>query len=257
MKTQNHLVHITVSTHEEDAELLLHILQNIKIIREIQPVRENRTDLKYHYDITQANFDIEDIEEIIQQFPIDKKWTWEDIENPCIFPPDLPFKIEIIDYQIFIMDPSTRHQKILTRVSAFMQIYALTHQLGDVYVAPVSLKISEGVVLKPDILYISVHKKKIVKERGLDGAPDLVVEVISKSNYKKLREQKKQLYADFGVQEYWEIYPKKKKISIETLAQTENEKWEYQTFSEATKSGNIKSRVLEGFELTLEQVFAE
>ncbi|NJL15547.1 MAG: Uma2 family endonuclease [Microscillaceae bacterium] len=74
---------------------------------------------------------------------------------------------------------------------------------------------------------------------------------------KKLREQKKQVYADFGVREYWEIQPSASRIRIETLVQTEEDGWAYALFSEAEGQGQVRSQVLEGFTLSLGQVFPE
>jgi Uma2 family endonuclease len=94
-----------------------------------------------------------------------------------------------------------------------------------------------------------------VSEKGIFTPPALVVEVISKSNYKKLREAKKQEYANFGVAEYWEIYPKKRKINVEILNENEDGTKNYTSFSSASKTGKIQSKVLEGFELAMEDVF--
>jgi Uma2 family endonuclease len=101
-------------------------------------------------------------------------------------------------------------------------------------------------------LFISVSKYNSIKEDCIETAPELVIEVLSRANYKKLREAKKQLYADFGVQEYWEINTTKRKIKIETLDDTTKE---YTTFSEARKKGTIKSKVLEGLEIDIENIF--
>jgi len=81
-----------------------------------------------------------------------------------------------------------------------------------------------------------------------------VVEVISPSNYKKLREEKKAKYAQFGTEEYWEVYPTKKLVRIETLTTTSNEK-KYQLYSEAKQMGKVQSSVLKGFELDVERGF--
>ncbi len=62
---------------------------------------------------------------------------------------------------------------------------------------------------------------------------------------------KHQLYENQGVTEYWQIYPKKKKITVEVL----NENQQYEVFSEASKKGTIRSQVLAGFEIDLATVF--
>ncbi len=84
-----------------------------------------------------------------------------------------------------------------------------------------------------------------ITEKGIYEAPDLMIEVISPANYKKLREEKKQKYADFGVREYWEIYPKKQKINVEVLTKIDDEnekikKANYQLFSTDYKNRKDK-----------------
>lgn len=202
------------------------------------------------------HYDYEDILAIVAQFPPDKKWTFSDLQNENIFP-ESNVKVEIIDNQIYIMkNPSTLHQRILTRTSRYIDTFVDENELGYVYVAPTSVKIDENNNLEPDIIYISVAKSEHVTMRAIEAPPELVVEVISPANYKKLREAKKAKYADFGVEEYWEIYPKKQLVRIETLQKNEDtEEQEYQVYSEAQTSGEVHSKVLAGFSLNIEKIF--
>jgi len=203
-----------------------------------------------------AHYTYEDIMAIIAQFPPDKKWTFSDLQNENIFP-ESNIRIEIIDNRIYVMkNPSTLHQRILTRTSRYIDTFVDENELGYVYVAPTSVKIDEDNNLEPDIIYISVAKSEHVTMRAIEAPPELVVEVISPANYKKLREEKKAKYAEFGVEEYWEIYPKKQLVRIETLQENEDtEEKEYQLYSEAKESGTVKSSVLVGFTLDIEKIF--
>jgi len=222
---------------------------------ETQELVEETSSKKY-YEV-KDHYTQEDILDIVAQFPEDKKWTFSDLENESIFPNDLMVKTHLIDNKLYIMpNPSPKHQKILNRTSTYMTLFVDENELGEMYVAPVSVKIDENTALEPDIIYISVAKLESVTMRAIEAAPELVVEVISPANYKKLREEKKAKYAEFGVEEYWEIYPKKKLVRIETLTENKdtNEK-EYELFSEATETGKVKSKVLEGFSLDIEKVF--
>lgn len=209
-----------------------------------------------YYDAQKLRYSEADIQEIVQQFPPDKNWTFQDLQNERIFPAEINVKIEIIENKIYIMpNPSTEHQQILSVINAYVQMYVLEHKLGKVYLAPTSIKFDENTVLEPDMIFVAVHRLEIVQKQSIDSAPDLVIEVISKANYKKLREAKKQIYAQQGVQEYWEIYPKKKKISISILTQYDDKPSDYQPYSEAIQNGLIKSSVLKGFELDVARVF--
>lgn len=210
----------------------------------------------------QLSYSVEDIKEIVNLFPTNKKWTAEDLDDETIFPLDLFVKIELFNYKLFIMSrPTPTHQEILGNVFMYLNLFVKQHKLGKTFVAPVGVHIKEGYSLEPDIVLVLNHNVEKITEKGIYEAPDLVIEVISPSNYKKLREAKKQEYADFGVREYWEIYPKKKKINVEILTQiedvenNESTKPNYQLFSTAAKTGKIKSKVLEGFELDIENIF--
>ncbi len=210
----------------------------------------------------QLSYSVEDIKEIVNLFPKNKKWTVEDLDDETIFPLDLFVKIELFNYKLFIMAlPTLSHQEILTNLVTYINMFVLQNKLGKTFVSPVAVHIEEGYSLQPDIVLVLNHNLDKTTEKGIYEAPDLVIEVISPANYKKLREAKKQQYADFGVKEYWEIYPKKRKINVEILTQIEdiendeNTKSNYQLFSTAAKTGKIKSKVLEGFELDIENVF--
>lgn len=208
-----------------------------------------------YYDVHKLAYSIEDIKAIIAQFPKNKKWTWADLQNPLYFPELVKFKVELLNYKIYIMRPTPTHQEILTNLAVYLGMYILPQNLGKLYVAPVGLHIDEGTVLEPDILFVAVQRNHIMTKDGTKEAPDFVVEVISKANYKKLREQKKDKYAQFGVQEYWEIHPKKQKITIETLTKNEADEPVYALFSEAKKVGKVQSKVLKDFELDIEKIF--
>ncbi|GAB4396781.1 MAG: hypothetical protein OHK0053_11690 [Microscillaceae bacterium] len=213
--------------------------------------------LALYYPIKTA-YNYEDILGVLAQFPEDKKWTFSELQDESIFP-ETQCKKQLIANQLYVMpNPSTLHQKIVVRASRYLDAFVDEHNLGDVYVAPVSVKIDEDNALEPDIIFISVSKREGVGLQAIHTPPDLVVEVISPANYKKLREEKKALYADFGVSEYWEIYPKAKRLKIEILSENEetHEK-EYRLFSEAQETGLVHSRVLEGFSLDVEKIFRQ
>ncbi|MDX2304020.1 MAG: Uma2 family endonuclease [Microscillaceae bacterium] len=204
------------------------------------------------------SYDLEDILAIVAQFPKGKKWTFVDLQDERIFPKETTIKIEIINHKIFIMPkPTLTHQEIAMNVATFINLYVIKNKLGKVYAPPISVKLEDAHVVEPDVLVILMPKLSdlVANDKAIEGAPDLVVEVISKANYKKLRNLKKQVYAEFGVQEYWEVFPKKKRISVECLQTNEEGNAEYVLFSEANQAGTIKSSVLEGFELNVADIF--
>ncbi|WP_338814475.1 Uma2 family endonuclease [Bernardetia sp. Wsw4-3y2] len=198
------------------------------------------------------NYTFEDIKKIAAQFPIDYKWTYQDLVN--YFPQDLSVKVEIINNQLFIMpSPEQDHQEIVGELFVAFKHYAKLHKLGKVIVSPFDVVFDEDNTVIPDVIFVSVQRMDILDGKKAQGAPDLAVEVWSKGNKKKEREAKRELYQKNKVTEFWQIYPKKKQVFVEVL----NEKGKYQVFSEAEKEGSIKSKVLTGFEIDITDIFED
>ena len=72
----------------------------------------------------------------------------------------------------------------------------------------------EDTVLQPDILFVGKERSGVILEEGIRGAPDLVVEVLSRATAKRDRTYKKTLYARYGVTEYWLVDPATKSIEL-------------------------------------------
>jgi Uma2 family endonuclease len=239
-KHQNYLLEIIDKIIQEELAEQKKFVESIK-----EPLYEEK-----------SSYNADDILAIVDQFPKDKLWTFEDLDNELIFPNDLMVKIEILDYKIYVMpNPTPLHQEIVTNISAHLSIFVRQNKLGTTYIAPVSVRINEKSNVEPDIVFVVKKDVEQITNKGIYTAPALVVEVISPANYKALREKKKLDYANLGVLEYWEVYPTKQQIKIDTLSEDENGKAIYTLFSSATKKGIVKSNVLEGFELDLENVF--
>lgn len=127
----------------------------------------------------------------------------------------------------------------------------ITNNLGVVFTAPLDVKFDDGNVLQPDVLYISAERKQeLVKDR-IEGAPDLVIEILSPSNaYYDLR-QKKDIYEKYGVKEYIIVDPIA--FSAESYV-LQNDA--YQLHRKAEKNAHLESFVLPGLSFELEKIFA-
>lgn len=69
-------------------------------------------------------------------------------------------------------------------------------------------------MLQPDLVFISNKKKEIITNRGIEGIPDLIVEVLSPSNSYIDRVTKKEIYATHGIPELWLVDPQSKGLEI-------------------------------------------
>ena len=136
--------------------------------------------------------------------PVDTRLTYEDY---CLLPNDRK-RYEIIDGELFVTpSPQTPHQRAVTRITRYLSPFVEDHDLGEVFVSPFDVVFSQFDVVEPDVLYISKARLSVLTKKNVQGAPDLVIEVVSRSTAKIDRTTKLKLYARFGVQEYWIIDP--------------------------------------------------
>jgi Uma2 family endonuclease len=73
---------------------------------------------------------------------------------------------------------------------------------GAAAITPLDVKLADHSVVQPDVIYVSASRLEIVGDR-IEGAPDLLVEVLSPGTSRRDRNEKLKLYAESGVREYW------------------------------------------------------
>ncbi len=136
--------------------------------------------------------------------PVDTRLTYDDF---CQLPDDGK-RYEIIDGELFVTPaPLSLHQRVVTRLTYHLYGFVENHKLGEVFVSPFDVVFSEFDVVEPDLLYISKARASVLTAKNAQGAPDLVVEVLSETTARRDRSIKLKLYGRFGVQEYWIIDP--------------------------------------------------
>lgn len=114
---------------------------------------------------------------------------------------------EIIGGEAYDMTPapSTSHQKIVGKIYACFEAM-LTGKTCIPFIAPTDVVLDETNIVQPDVLVVCDRAK--ITEANIQGAPDLVVEVLSPSTTVKDRREKKALYERFGVREYLIFHPR-------------------------------------------------
>jgi len=143
--------------------------------------------------------------------PVDIRLTYEDY---CRLPNDGK-RYEIINGELFVTpSPFRPHQRAVTRLTSRLSIFVQESDIGEVFVAPFDVVFSRFDVVEPDLLYISNARSIILTDKNVQGAPDLVVEVLSESTARVDRSIKLKLYGKFGVQEYWLIDPERPSAKI-------------------------------------------
>jgi len=103
--------------------------------------------------------------------------------------------------------PRPRHQVVIGNLYVLLAEHVRGHRLGEVYLSPIDVILSRITVLQPDIVYVDPTRLEIVTERAIEGAPTLVVEVLSPSTDARDRGAKLALYARYGIPFYWIVDP--------------------------------------------------
>ena len=103
---------------------------------------------------------------------------------------------------------------------------------------------------QPDIIFIRKDRDFIITENGIEGHPDLIVEVLSPSTFRYDRKEKMELYCGFGVSEYWIVDPKNQSVEVYTLG---NDRYNMTYF--AIEKGDIESKTLEGLKFEVSLIF--
>jgi len=148
--------------------------------------------------------------------------------------------------------PAPDHQRTSIRLSTKLFNLLSKNKKGEVLYSPVDVYLDEENAYQPDIVVILKDGKAEVTERGVEGPPDIVIEILSPSTAYYDLTEKKEVYERVGVREYWIVDPKRK--AIEVYKNTEKG---FELYSKAKGTGKVKSFVLPEFEVDLKEVFEE
>jgi len=186
-----------------------------------------------------------------RQWPPEQgQWTYED----WLRLPDDGFRYEVLDGVLYMTPPPTiRHQDSSGELFARMRTHARQRNLGLVLSAPVGVRLpGQPVPVQPDILFIRKERRDLIGEDTIEGAPDLVVEVLSPSNWPYDRGETFEAYRKGGVPEYWIVDYRARTIEVLVLEGTT-----YVLIGKFGPGQAARSTVLAGFEVAVDDVFAE
>ena len=103
------------------------------------------------------------------------RFTYEDYLG---FPDD-GRRHELIDWEHLVTPaPTRRHQQLAGRLFVALANYLAAHPVGQVYVAPLDVILSDTDIVQPDLLFVS-NERSDVLGKWIHGAPDLAVEIVS------------------------------------------------------------------------------
>ena len=133
--------------------------------------------------------------------------------------------------------PTYGHQQAIGQLFLVLRTHIHDRKLGEVCLSPMDVVLDEeaGLVVQPDLLYISNERRSIIRSH-IWGAPDLVVEVASSSTQYSDRSLKLAWYRRYDVRECWLVYPAERRIEVFDCEGDSSESF--------TGEATIRSRVL-------------
>lgn len=139
-------------------------------------------------------------------------------DHYCELPNDRN-RYEILDGELSVTPtPSTKHQRVWGNLYRLLANYVVANQLGTVFIAPTDVILALTTVVQPDLMFIGNDRRGIVTERAIEGAPTLVIEILSPITHRADRQTKAQLYAKYKVPHYWLIDPDQQTLEAYELA---------------------------------------
>jgi len=166
--------------------------------------------------------------------------------------PDDGLRHEIIEGEHYVSpSPQTAHQRILVELSYLVRHYLETNPIGEMFFAPFDVLLSEFNVLVPDLIVLTHVRSQFLTSKNLQGAPDLVVEILSLSTAARDRKLKRDVYERHGVDEYWVVSPQQRTVHVHRR--------QGQTFAPPIELGAtdvLTTSILPGLELPLQKIFA-
>lgn len=174
-----------------------------------------------------------------------KRWTYADYAKL-----DDDQRYEIIDGNLLMApSPDTWHQDWAGELFLILRQHVTRAKLGRVYFAPLDVVLDVENTVQPDLIFVASANAGIIRQRGIFGASDLVVELISPESGRRDRQLKRELYARFGVKEYWIGDPINQTLEVLAL-----KAGGYELHCRAEGKGKLTSLVLPGLEFDLAEL---
>ena len=127
-------------------------------------------------------------------------------------------RYQLLDGEMILApSPTQKHQTLLANLYRMVYGFVAESELGRVWFAPLDVVLSNHDVAQPDLMFVSNERAGIVTEANVQGAPDLVVEIISPPTAGYDQGYKRALYARHEVREYWLIDPDAETVEVLVL----------------------------------------
>ena len=176
------------------------------------------------------------------------KLTYEDY---LLVPEDDDLRHELIEGEHEVTPaPGRWHQHVLANLHLLLGAFVREHGLGEVYFAPFEVKFSIWSAVQPDLIFVSRARQEAFTERGIEGPPDLVVEVLSPSTRKRDQTRKLALYEKHAVPEYWIVDHEQRRVLVHRLRGER-----YDQPEDLVPPAVLRSSLLPGLDVPLADLF--
>ena len=169
-------------------------------------------------------------------------------------PDDANYRYELINGILVKKNaPSGTHQNIQAKLLEQFIMHIVPNKAGRIFSSPISVFFDrdQNSAPQPDLVFLKTENLEIFDaEFGIVGVPDLMIEIVSPSSFKRDTVIKKNLYEKHGIQEYWVVFPSYQSIQVFTL-----KNGEYVVHDVFEMGDKLTSEVLQGFSLEVEKVF--
>jgi len=147
--------------------------------------------------------------------------------------------------------PDLFHQDILLNLAWILRDYLEKNPIGKLMIAPSDVHLTDLNVYQPDLYFVSNARKSIFSQQGAEGAPDLVVEILSPKTARFDKGIKREVYARSGVKELWIIDPVLRQVQVYHLVESAD-------VPAATlgEESHLESGLFSGLKIRLENIFA-
>lgn len=154
--------------------------------------------------------------------------------------------LELIKGELYMVpSPTKAHQKLVAEIIFQIKSYLNENYIGEIFPGPFDVFLSEEDYVIPDVTFVLHANDKIVTSKNIQGAPDLIIEIVSTNRNRDFIE-KRNLYEKYGIKEYIIVDPQNK-VSY----QYEIGEGNYQSPIEVAFEDDISLSTLQGFTLNL------
>ena len=179
----------------------------------------------------------------------DRRWTFDELAAEV---PESNQPMELWDGELIMAPaPSFFHQQIAFRFQKRLDAWVSEHRLGATVGAPIDMVLASRRATQPDVLFVSNQRMHIVTDR-VRAAADLVAEVLSPGSRRRDRIEKRDLYEQHGVREYWIIDPEAETVEVLFL-----DRGVYRLAGRWRPGQQARSELLKGFRIAVADLFAK